>query len=255
MASLQKVGLHYLEEKDKIESFDLILFDGKDIFSHLIKVMEERQINRDFPDTEDDLFSHVGIALRRDALPDIIKDDDVYIWESTMSGLLGEGVKNVDGKSFFGVQLRNFSQVIAKYDRSGKTRVAYAKLINRPTPESIATFPELFKSINGTRYELNPYEGLAAFVPFFRKYRSEVDKLCRTSGWLFCSELVTHVYKYLGLVSVNIDERDIVPQDFVSDRTFQNKLNVVGPPIVITCYPIPQPTTITTTNVTVHIKQ
>lgn len=241
MASLQKLGAHYLDEKDKIESFDLILFDGKDVFSHLIKVMEKRQIERTSPDSEDNLYSHVGIALRKDVLPDIIPDDDVYIWESTLSGVLGEGVKNTDGKSFFGVQLRNFSQLIAKYDNSAKTRIAYAKLINRPSDEAIASFSELFKNVNGTRYELNPYEGISAFLPFFRKFRSEVDRLCHTGRWLFCSELVTHVYKNLGLIDAQIDERDVVPQDFVDDRTFQKKINVVGPPIVITCYPYNQP--------------
>ena len=238
MAVLQKLGLSYEVEKSKIESFDLILFDGKSAYAHLIKVMEERGVeNVQTVATTSGFYSHVGIALRKDALPHIIQDDDLYIWESTLSGI-GESVKNIDGKSVLGVQLRNFSQVIAKYDDSSNTRVAYAKLINRPSEVAVAAFAQLFDSVNGTRYDLNPYDALAAFVPFFRKFRTDVDQLCHTYGWLFCSELVASVYKYMGLLPAHIDERDIVPQDFICDRVNQSKLDVTGPPIVITYYPI-----------------
>lgn len=56
------------------------------------------------------IVTHVGLIVRNDVFPGA--NGDVYVLESTMGGVLNDGVKEFRGKTKFGVQLRRLSEVL-----------------------------------------------------------------------------------------------------------------------------------------------
>ena len=119
-----KDGELYDKYRDTIKSFDIVLFRGGDYVSDFIRFLESRYSptqtsTQKYKDITADAFSHVGLLLRGDVLEGVenVSKDKIYVWESTMSGLLSEdGLKNVENNSHFGIQLRDFDELVEKYD-------------------------------------------------------------------------------------------------------------------------------------------
>ena len=218
-----KKGELYSEYAKKIRPFDLVLFRGKDYISDLIRFVQGKVLP-EFSSAEysisSDAFSHVGIIVTSEILDDDrLEDGKLYIWESTMSGNLSDGVPNIRGETYLGVQLRDFDKVVEGYDEDPDTRIAIAHIssvfFNEDYESLKGFFTRIFHKYNGTRYDANPVSLASGISPYFRPIRENVENLLGTEDWLFCSELVAVVYQELGWFSHNVEPKNVVPMDFV----------------------------------------
>jgi hypothetical protein len=209
-----KDGELYSRIRDSLRSFDLVLFSGDDFVSDFIKFAEHRELKK--PHSGD--FSHAGLIVRGDILnhPNV-QPDKIYIWESTMSGKLADGVNNIDGRAFLGVQLRDFDEVVAAYDKPNDTKIAICRLQHPPTitPELKTRFTEFFTDTNGRIYDLNFYSLFASLFPCLRCAREPLEQITHTRGWLFCSELVALTYVHMGIFPGTVNPKNVVPVDFL----------------------------------------
>ena len=215
--------LRYNDVKLCIKSFDLVLFRGSDFVSDFISLLQKHKLEDDklTPwSLEPGEFTHVGIILCNDVLEDL-DEDKIYIWESTMSGPLGDGVKNIQGNAFLGVQLRDFSLVVENY-LEGDSRIAIAHLDTESRRYVDKNFDTIriiisnyFIMVNNTRYDANAYSLMSSVFPCLRKRREAIEKMFKTSGWMFCSELVANVYKIIGLIPGDVEAKNVLPMDFV----------------------------------------
>lgn len=126
-----KEGLIYGDIRHRIQTFDLLLFRGYDPVSDAIAAVERCFVGYNE-------YTHVGIAVRGGDLPGTHRGA-LYVWEATMSGPLGDGVMNIDGEAFLGVQLRDLDDVVEAYDAHPDTRLAWAPL-RRDARDRIAEY-------------------------------------------------------------------------------------------------------------------
>jgi hypothetical protein len=231
MTENQKPGVPYSEVAHLIQSFDLFLFRGGDFVSDAIAGVEQAYVG-----VSD--FTHVGIAIRaRDLDPssDLWRpgDDTLYIFESTASGKMADGVPAVDGRGHLGAQLRDMARVTKHYDAGHKTRIAWM-----PLQDAFRDAIPLH-AVDGIveRYMYREYNascvGLAAAASpmirhvrdcwLFRKIRSALCMYCccgaRPNTWLFCSEMVAQIYKDVGVFPDAVVPADVMPVDFLPEET------------------------------------
>lgn len=211
-----KQGLLYNDVKDKIKPLDLLVFRGNDFISDLISVFEKRGNKA----SSGGNFTHAGMVVTRDILDEpSMKPDKLYILESVISGKLGSGVKDIHGKSFLGVQIRDLEQLIEAYDKPDNTAIAWCPLNNNPIlnnhDDIKRQFTEVFNEINGLMWDANCWSLCSALFPCCRPYRSFVEKTIHTENWLFCSEMVALVYKRLNILPEYVNPKDVIPADLV----------------------------------------
>jgi hypothetical protein len=218
----------YNDYKYFIKPLDLVMFKGGDFVSDFIRFLEKSKNknihNKKYYDLECDAFSHVGIVVNDEILNDPrIKPGKLYIWESTMSGKLSDGVYNIDEKSYLGVQLRDLDEVVKAYSLDKDTDIAFCSLkdsvLSHYKNEYAALlkqrFTTLFIRYNGVRYDANLYSLSSSIFTCLRSKRDEVEDACNSEEWLFCSELVAIIYRELGFIPKNVDPKNVVPMDFV----------------------------------------
>lgn len=214
-----KEGRLYDDIKKDIKPLDLILFKGGEFVSDLIRFFEYTRLDNNWAND----YSHCGLIVTKELLDDPrLEDGKLYVWESTMSGKLDGGVYNIDGKAFLGVQLRNFDDVINSYDAPATTAIAWCRLKNNPFLDDTKKedvkkqFAECFKTYNGIRYDLNFYSLFSALYKYLRFLRKPIEKILHTEKWIFCSELPVLVYKALGLLDASVNEKNVLPVDFIT---------------------------------------
>lgn len=205
----------FRQTRNQLAPLDLLLFKGGDFVSDIIRKSERLWLGKGAGE-----FSHVGLVVTRNLLPDneLLKWGELYIWESTISGKLGQGVKNVEGRSFLGVQLRKLDDVIEAYDSSKKTRVAWCPLLHPlDTTDTKITdqFTKIFKELDGRRYDANMMSLGSSLFSCMRRGRRFVEMATGTGDWLFCSELAALVYKEMGILPPDTNEKNVVPVDFI----------------------------------------
>jgi hypothetical protein len=206
-----KLGVPFQDYKDQIRPLDLILFKGGDAVSDTIRFLEKH-----FDGHGD--YSHVGVIVTTAVLSHPrMQPGRLYILESTVTGFLGCGVKNIDGESFFGVQLTDFEQLLEGYDKSDETRVAVAHLSPRyvPTLSTKALLQQFWERMRGRSYQFNMYAMLSAIFPFMRGGRRLAEKLLGGGDWVFCSQLACQVYQSVGVFPPNVDSASVVPEDLL----------------------------------------
>lgn len=231
--------LDYNYVRNNMKPLDLILFKGNELVSKTIRLLQ--RIKLGVSDAND--FSHVGMIVNTTIIDKkeypYLEDDKLYIFESTLSGSLSDGVLNVENKSFFGTQVRDLDLVLKKYNT--KYPLGWCRLKNNPGIISMADikdanninnvnkitmrlaerekfkkrFTEVFMKYNGVRYDVNLISLLAALFPGIRWLRNYAEKFFHTQGFLFCSELCFTVYQELGLYNKLFDPRNVVPVDFI----------------------------------------
>ena len=217
---------HFIKE---IRPLDLIVFKSMDPISSGIQDIQNEMVGYGE-------ISHVGVAISREYCDKINIVDGkasrdkktLYCWESTLSGLVGDGVNNAEtGGSSFNVQIRDMREVIKAYLTNPKANIGVCRLIDNPilkrkgetTSQFDRRIDELKMKIsiaydlyNGNSYEFNPLVLLAALFPPMRglrdaayevleKYMGMFDK----NSWLFCSEFVCLLYQQIGVIT---DETD-----------------------------------------------
>ncbi len=229
-----KDSVSYISIRPTLRPLDLIMFKGSDFVSNFICYLET--MGKSGKDIDISEFSHCGLIVTSDILehPNVYPGK-IYIWESTMSGYLGSGVPNIDGKSFFGSQLRDLDLLLPAYVSDLKSEVAVCPL-SSPLPltsEIKEKFGKIFQLYNSRHYDDNLITLLASIVPFFRRIRSFFQRLLGTEKWLFCSELVTHVYQDLGIFPTGINPENVTPMDLLGNDPDSEVPIVVDSPIYV----------------------
>lgn len=224
---VEKDGENYMEYKKHIKPLDLLLFKGSDFISDTIRFLQKKQLR---PDSvagyklDADAFSHVGLVVTSEILDDDRLEEGVlYVFESTMSGRLTDGVVNIEGEGFLGVQLRELDLVVQCYDKPEDSRIAVAPIKQNIlqevwggySPELKKAFTTLFGLYNGNRYDANFYTLFASLNRCMRPVREEIEHVAGTEEWLFCSELVALIYRELKFLPKSVEPDNFVPMDFV----------------------------------------
>lgn len=221
-----KQGNLYNMVRHKIRPFDTLFFQGADFVSKTIMSIE--RFNNLYERSGD--FSHVGMVVTSDILQnDLVEPGKLYIWESILGGKLGYDVKNLHGKTQFGVQLRDFDKLIVNYDKPNDTAIAYGSLITNPldyqSPVEVKNrFTLFFNQYNGEHYDANLYSLFSAIIPCMRPCRSKVEDFCKTNEWLFCSELVAMAYKYMRIYPEYVDPKTVIPRDIAYPKSDTDKM-------------------------------
>jgi hypothetical protein len=237
----KKEGTSYNDIREDLNSLDLVFFRGGHA-SDLIRLIEKLDAESDnrfgskFSHIPSDEFSHIGLIVKSDILDfercglpisaEGITDsfhespEGIYIFESTMSGYLTDGVYNVEGRPFLGMQLRDFDKVVKGYDAKKNTRIAIAHLdddvrSSLDMDKIKEQFTELFLKYNGIGYDYNPISLLSSIINFIRPVRGIIEKLLCTEDWLFCSEAVATIYKELNILPESTEPKNVVPMDFL----------------------------------------
>lgn len=191
----------------KMKALDLILFRGVDVVGSITNLLQKWEIG-------EGKWTHAAVIVNSDIL-DGLEKNKFYLWESLRGGKYGDGVPNIEGKSFFGVQLREYEPVMQAFEKKGGEYKILSVKIDDPTKYK-EKFTEHFKTYNNTTYDFNIFSILAALYPRLRCMRKTIEKCLGTERWLFCSELCALTYKDIGLLP-NINIKNVVPHDFVKD--------------------------------------
>ena len=233
-----KPGVGYTAIRGELKTFDLLLFRGDDFVSRSILKIEGVM------DKTEGLFSHVGVCMRAEDLLPVVtfaEQGKVYVFESTMSGNLADGVKNIEGHSRLGVQLRDLDAVVKAYDKSPNTRLAWCTLKpeKRLWIDTRKCARECVRRYNGMFYDASCIDLAAVVVPTLRKVRDcGLVKLVRSkcccccccccttkppSEWQICSELVANIYKDIGVIPQTVEAQNVMPMDFIVDAKDETK--------------------------------
>ena len=222
----------YYDIRPELKTGDVIFFYGADAVSSTICKIERIVCNNHQGE-----WSHIGMVIMSTSFPighpyrlcGVGSGYDYavipYIFELTQSGLLTDGVLNVDGFSFLGVQLRRLDDVADKYNKLPNTRMAWGRL----TVPIGVTQDQMLKTIrgyDGIRYDLNFLDLFACAYKKLRWIRNLVKYFCCKSvdSWQFCSELVANLYIEFGILSPNINPENVLPCDFLPEQS----LPVIG---------------------------
>jgi len=235
----------------EVQPLDLVLFKGNEFVSNLIRYLERREFNGDMKrlsrklrlrvNRYADAFSHCGLVITSEICADPrLVPGKRYLLESNLSGKLTDGVLNIEGQTFFGVQVRDLDLVVPAYNAlSDSTRVAFAHLkpLSNPLgvhryedasgrlrvdPDFRKLFTEIYCRYIGRRYDYNPLDLAAIPCHCLRgEVRDDAERLTGSRGWVFCSELVADIYRDLGILPPRVDTRNVVPTDFLVDASHQ----------------------------------
>lgn len=208
----------------EIKPLDMLFFDGTKITSYFIKNIQENKPNTN-------KFSHCGLVINRSIMSTLsVKDDDLYIWESTSSITeTDEKLFDVEGKKpIHGVQIRKLKYVVEEYLKKGG-KVALAKLINNPLvrrdkesdEEYNCRMKYIVKILDFLHieyyhrpYELSPTH-LLSYFPFCSCLSGSAS---HKKKYIVCSELITIILQHLDVMDKNIDPDRVMPMDFLNIR-------------------------------------
>jgi len=250
----QNLCVSYENVKPKLKAFDLIFFKGKGFTGDLIRFGQWiTSVNKDYNIGTLE-FSHVGLILTSDLLQGVknVLPNELYIWESTLNDRSGIGVADINGNYFKGVQLRNLDAVVSNYNknqvnkavRKGKllkdSCISIAQLneksrecIDKKYDDLKITFPRIFKKYQGVHYDSQPLDLLGAMLKCFRwgDITEELNEVLGSKDWLFCSELVTVVFKEVGIFPETCMPPFVVPTDLLGHDS--DKIEDGGIPLVV----------------------
>lgn len=208
----------YSDYKSQIRPLDLIAFKGGDAVSAFIRYLEKQT-------TGSGDYSHVGVVVTTDVLdhPRMIAGR-LYLLESTATGFLGCGVKNIENKSFFGVQITDLDKLVSKYDRSSQTAIAVCHLRSRNFENGVVRerLNDFWRRYAGRSYQFNMLSMLAAVFPWARTWQKQAEKVLGGEDWVFCSELACIAYQEAGLLDKDIVHEYVVPADFTGGKDVEN---------------------------------
>ena len=207
---------NFMNKKDSFRPLDLVLFKGGDYVSDLIRFAEKKSARYNVKKD----YSHCGIIINRQVYddPDLV-DGKLYILESTMSGRLGQGLTDIRGKTFLGVQIRDLEQLVPAY-ASEKTYISIGALRHHPfesygkkkTKEIVTNF------IRNNEYKVYDYNPLVLGSSVCMCLRKPKKVLCDDpEKLLFCSEMAAMLYRDLGLLPSQLDCETVVPMDFITE--------------------------------------
>lgn len=248
----------------QIKPLDCIFFQGNEIVSTLIVTLEKYTMGKGD-------WSHVGIVVNKHLMPNLRtprKEDPhtLYLWESTISSrntiISQDPTLDIESdEPVFGVQIRNLRSVLEN-GMKNKVKMGWGMLISNPSiklsreldnppkdfVESDRDFQSRFLSIRNKLnllhlqnyhrdYEKNLCRLLSAMFAC-GKCSTCSGKCCRSSccvgeNWRFCSQLVTIIYKEIGVLDKSIDDETVLPQDLATPSLSQEKIPKILQDVVI----------------------
>ena len=199
----------------KLKPFDAIFFKGDALLSQIIKTLCNTKIRSD----KQIGFTHVGVVITSDIIThDNILPHKKYIFESIINIKSSSSIRDINGKLFSGVQIRDLDDVVRYYDKSNKTQVAYGMLLNNPIDTQPISqlkkkFNDFFVRYHMKSYDFNPYSLISSAYSCLRPCRDVVEAICNTEDFYFCSEIVALLYKHIGVYPNSVNEKDVLPID------------------------------------------
>lgn len=176
----------YQAARGKMDTGDLILFDGKGQVSSVIKHLTRSR------------WSHVGMVYR------IPSHDLVLLWESTSLSNLKDITTGVARR---GVQLVPLRERVRTYP--GK--VGWRKLNVPRTGPAMTALNSLRLEVSGRNYEESMIELIKA------AYDGSFGRNVEDLSSLFCSELVAEAYQRMRLLDGTLPSNEYTPKDFSTE--------------------------------------
>lgn len=207
--------------KDSIRPLDIVFFRGSDFVSDFISWSQKASIksSKKFVLESKYDFSHCGIVITKEIIdhPNMI-EGRLYVLESTASGILGNNVKSIDGKTLVGVQIRDLEALVPAYRSSKKAKVAIGTLKTHPFntighKEVRNIFQKFFTYVDGKYYDADPIVLGSAVCFRARKLKEKLRK--GGDQFFFCSELIAELYKRLEMINEKTNVEYCVPMDFL----------------------------------------
>lgn len=235
-----KPGTKFSNIAHQFKPLDLIVFRGGECVSDMISKVEKKFLGNGE-------WTHVGIVVTTDIIN--IKNGitgKLYVWESTMSGQLGDGVNDIElQKGKFGVQIRDLAEVIDHYDKDINTKIGWCPLINNPFIKRENEIEEEYiKRIESLKLILNQFHKEKGHLTYDYNLCNLCSTVCCTctrarrcvcgrSNKMFCSELVATIYELVGVMPKLVDPERIAPVELLGFTNDNFKSPVHMPPIVI----------------------
>jgi hypothetical protein len=212
----------------EMANFDILLYRDDSFVSRSIQQLQQLRVGCN-------AFSHVGLLLRGDFIkkymhvltlqdqrrsPVIqcdVKEKEMYVFESTKSGMLNDGVDNLKGRTYFGVQIRPLLGQIRT--PSLPERVVCWCPLKKEKRKQIRELDILFSILryDGLSYNYHVGDLLATACPTF----------CGCCRWLrpaderqhmLCPELAVRCFQDLGIVPSSVPSEKILPVDLLGIR-------------------------------------
>lgn len=209
-----------------MKPLDLLLFRGTEIVSQTIIYLTKKQQNK--KNRKAIQYSHVALIISRELFDDPrLKPGKLYTIEATYTGKNDDGVKNIEGEPFFGVQIRPVADILRVYLKPHtKAKLALAKMTHNPFRDLPPGHPQLrhLQSVftswckhkwEGLRYDANPLSLLASLYCPLRRARDLLQRVLNIDDWMFCSELVAVITKTLDLLPKTVETANVLPMDLV----------------------------------------
>jgi hypothetical protein len=200
----------WTEVRGQLETLDMILFRGWDWVSRGMLRVESRALG-----DEGGRYSHCALVVRGSDFPvgsPFRNDDKLYAFECTDPK--EDEVRNLSGKKFSGVQLRNLDAVVENYDRAPHTEMAWMRMRDEVRPN---VDPKLLEDVVAKYidrpFNWNPLDLFGALYETVRPLRSRFRRRW-TSEKLFCSQLTALVLRDLGVLADDVDPLNVIPTDF-----------------------------------------
>lgn len=250
-----------------IEPLDGVFFHSADFVGKLISKVQHRTFG-----TPKNAPTHCGILVTRDLFTKCYSDNDkisyldllkiqkdsllpevpvevnymepgrFYVFESTESGSISDGVYNVLGESKFGPQIRDLEHIMKNYDKKKKNYVSiapsfnnlwrYSKTLNEKDKLDIQQkvselFVICFNKHIGDSYETMIPCILSTTSSCILKIRDFISSMCciKCVGNIvnrkktFCSELVTYVLRDLHMCAPDIQAYTISPVELFGAKS------------------------------------
>ena len=224
-----KHNVTYAEILKSARPLDLIGFKNSTMYS-------SSNINS-HEETQDGIFTHTGIVVTRDILPDIkvLQKNKLYVWEPIIIHDISLLLKNYNQNGSRGIQIRDLEKLYDEMNESSE--IALAKLVNNPW------VTKMFKSCTGLKDQQtliinnfskihknchilkNKNHNKILSKPKFKHYIAENhDKtLVATIGindvlksnTLLSSEMIGLIYKKINIIPKNIDIKIITAADLL----------------------------------------
>lgn len=195
---------------DQLETGDIILFNGNQCMSWLVKCFTEST------------WSHIGMVIKNpDFLinkPGIVQGTYLFMSDSKAELDVDDNITK------FGVQLVNLQDYITNYNGTASVRKLYSPNL------TIDDKTKLMKSVYNTLYD-KPYDFMPLDFVNIALRANKIKSKCidilsgtRDIDEIVCSSVVAYAYTILGILKNDTEWATIAPKYFANliDRDLQN---------------------------------
>ena len=210
--TLEKPGVAWSEIRSQLKTLDMIQFRGWDWVSRGMIRFERRALGADGA-----RFTHGALVLRGSDFPKTSRFyDDTKLYAFECTDPKEDDVVTEDGRKFQGVQLRDLDAVVANYDCSEVTELAWMRMHDRVRPNvDPEELERVVEHYLDRKFEWNPLYLLGALYEGLRPWRGLYGR-ARSSEKLFCSQHTALVLQDLGVLDPDVNPLDVLPSDFRS---------------------------------------